>query len=89
MLKINFRQMKITCNAGKYGGRALMASSLCLTFSSSSLGFSSSVVLPFSPGGGGENECDLLLLLDLECDLKGILHYDPIADIFIFCLMQD
>lgn len=64
-----------------------MASSLCLAFSSSSLGFSSSAVLPFSPGGGGEKECDLLLLLDLECDLKEIFHYDPIVDKFYDILM--
>lgn len=60
----------ITCSAGKYGGRALIVSSLSLASSSSSSCFSSSTTFPFSPRGGGENECDLLLLLERESDLK-------------------
>lgn len=47
-----------------------MVSSLSLASSLSSSSGLSSSTLPFSPGGGGENECDLLLLLERERDLK-------------------
>lgn len=50
-----------------------MTSSRSLDFSSFSFGVSSSRVFAASPSGGGENECDLLLLFDLDCDLKKLI----------------